>query len=185
MIEIRRLPADAITLVADIDRSEHITVHYVVVDGELRAEPVDWSVPSWNRSGRGEHSVAEIVDSLRPILARGGVLLGGFVDGSFAGLAVVETGFEPSLTWLAFLHVSRPFRRAGVASALWEETVALARSAGDEAIYVSATPSGSAVGFYRARGCVLADPPHPELLALEPEDVHFVCTVAVRERRSG
>ena len=39
---------------------------------------------------------------------------------------------------------------------------------------MSATPTGSAVGFYLSRGCVLADPPHPQLFAEEPEDIHFV-----------
>jgi len=42
-------------------------------------------------------------------------------------------------------------------------------------MYVSATPTGSAVGFYLSRGCELADPPHAELFALEPEDIHLVC----------
>jgi hypothetical protein len=42
-------------------------------------------------------------------------------------------------------------------------------------MYVSATPTGSAVGFYLGRGCRLADPVHPDLFAQEPEDIHLVC----------
>jgi hypothetical protein len=45
-------------------------------------------------------------------------------------------------------------------------------------MYVSATPTGSAVGFYLSRGCHLADPPHPALLASEPDDIHLVCPLA-------
>lgn len=42
---------------------------------------------------------------------------------------------------------------------------------------VSATPSGSAVGFYTSRGCRVVDAPHPELFAKEPEDIHLTCPV--------
>jgi len=42
-------------------------------------------------------------------------------------------------------------------------------------MYVSATPTESAVGFYLRQGCRLAQPVHPELFAAEPEDVHLVC----------
>jgi hypothetical protein len=39
---------------------------------------------------------------------------------------------------------------------------------------VSATSTGSAVGFYLSRGCRLADPVHPKLFELEPVDIHLV-----------
>ena len=84
-------------------------------------------------------------------------------------------GHEPGLAWLATLHVSRAHRRRGVASALWGAGVALAHEAGAGSLYVSATLTGSAVGFYLGRGCRLADPVHPELFAHEPEDIHLVC----------
>ena len=40
-------------------------------------------------------------------------------------------------------------------------------------MYVSATPTDSAVGFYLSRGCELADPVHPALSAKEPDDVQL------------
>jgi GNAT superfamily N-acetyltransferase len=176
MVDIRRL-RDALDIVAQIDRSEQIETTYRLVDGELTTEAVHWDVPTWP-DGDGPHSIGELDKFLRPIVDRGGVLLGAYVDSAVAGVAVVETGFEAAMTWLAFLHVSRPHRRSGVATALWEETVRLARLAGDTSIYVSATPSGSAVGFYLSRGCVLADPPHAALFDLEPEDIHLLCRIA-------
>ena len=91
-----------------------------------------------------------------------------------AGLAVVHPTFEPPLAWLALLHVSRPHRRTGAGTALWAEAARLAGEAGATSLYVSATSTGSAVGFYLAQGCRLADPVHPELFALEPVDVHLV-----------
>ena len=53
----------------------------------------------------------------------------------------------------------------------------IAAAAGAMSMYVSATPSGSAVGFYMSRGCQLAARPHPALFAKEPEDIHLICPI--------
>jgi len=86
----------------------------------------------------------------------------------------VDSAFEEATAWFAFLHVSRSYRRRGVASALWAAGVEVAASADAISMYVSATPSGSAVGFYASRGCRLAENPHPALFAEEPEDIHLI-----------
>jgi ribosomal protein S18 acetylase RimI-like enzyme len=90
------------------------------------------------------------------------------------GLAVIHPSFEPALAWLAFLHVSRPYRRRGAAKSLWDAAVDISIARSAERIYVSAAPTESAVAFYQSQGCRLADPVHPELFAAEPEDIHFV-----------
>lgn len=77
--------------------------------------------------------------------------------------------------WDPNLHLSRPYRRKGVAQALWNVAVDIAVADGAESMYVSATPTGSAVGFYLRQGCRVAQPVHPELFAEEPEDIHLVC----------
>ena len=41
-------------------------------------------------------------------------------------------------------------------------------------LYISATPSASALGFYLSLGAELADPVDDQLFALESEDVHLV-----------
>lgn len=174
-MEIRRLPAERLELIGDIDRSEKLTIGYAVKDGELIASEVDWDVPNWFPTGSGEHSVPHLIAFCRPIVERGGTFLGAFEDDEVLGVAIVEPEFEGTMAWLAFLQVSHPHRRRGVASALWEESVRIAREVGADRMYVSATPSESAVGFYLGKGCVLAAPPHPDLLAEEPEDVHFIC----------
>ncbi len=106
------------------------------------------------------------------------MLLGAFDEEQLAGVAVVDPSFEPRMAWLAFLHVTRPCRRRGAARALWSAAVDLAVAAGAASMYVSATPTGSAVGFYLRQGCRLADPPHPELFAHEPEDIHLICALS-------
>jgi GNAT superfamily N-acetyltransferase len=173
---VSELASDDVGLVALVDRSEHVDVEYEVVDGELTERPVTMAdVPPWDAVGDGPHSVTAHVAFCRDCVANGAQLLGAFDgDGELLGLAVVDAGFEPALAWLAFLHVSRPHRRRGVASALWAAAEDAARTAGATAMYVSATPTGSAMGFYLRQGCRLADPVHPALYANEPDDIHLV-----------
>jgi len=178
MVEIRHLAPTDLHLIGEIDRSEHISVQYLVTEDQLTTAPVDWDVPSFDPVGTGEHSVHQLVEHWRPVVDRGASLIGAFEGDRILGLAIVEPSFEPGLAWLAFLHVSRPFRRTGVATSLWNEATRVAADAGAGSMYVSATPSGSAVGFYLTNGCALAQTPHPILFQQEPEDIHLICPVA-------
>ena len=136
-------------LVAAIDRSEHVEVEYRVIDGQLQQVPaVITDVPAWDPTGSGPHTVAAEIAFCSSVVARGGILLGAFDGERTAGLAIVHPAFEPRLAWLAFLHVSRPYRRRGAAQALWNAAADIAVAADAESIYVSATPTASAVGFY-------------------------------------
>jgi ribosomal protein S18 acetylase RimI-like enzyme len=171
--------AEHVALVATIDRSEHVEMQYRMVDGQLHEIPATITeVPAWDPTGSGPHSVAAEIEFCTSVVARGGVLLGAFDGEVLVGLAIVHPSFEPRLAWLAFLHVSQPFRRRGAAQALWNTAVAIAVASGARSIYVSATPTESAVGFYLRQGCRLADPVHPELFAAEPEDIHLTCSLA-------
>lgn len=178
VIEVRRLTKDDVALVAEIDRSEHIEVEYEVKHGRLVERPVTMSeVPPWATVGDGEHTVAHYIASCTALVADGGILLGAFDGTEVAGLAIVDPDFEDGRAWLAFLHVSRPHRRRGAARALWAAAAELGRDSGARSMYVSATPTGSAVGFYLSQGCRLADPVHPALFAMEPDDIHLVCAL--------
>jgi len=185
-VAVRALAPADVGLVALVDRSEHVDVEYEVVDGELTERPVTRpDVLPWDPVGDGPHSVAAHVAFCRDCVANGAQLVGAFDgdgdgdgDGAVLGLAVVDADFEPGLAWLAFLHVSRPHRRRGVATSLWAAAEGAARTAGATAMYVSATPTGSAVGFYLRQGCRLADPVHPALYADEPDDIHLVKQLA-------
>lgn len=174
IVEIRQLPGHDIALIGSIDRSEEIDIGYSVVDGDLIVRDGNWVIPTWAPDGTGEHTVAHQIALWRPVIDRGALLLGAFEDQELLGLVILEPQFEPGMAWLAFLHVSRPHRRRGAATALWDEAVRIARKTGASRMYVSATPSASAVGFYLSKGCELAVPPHPDLFALEPEDIHVI-----------
>lgn len=175
-MRIRELALDDVGLVASIDRSERVEVEYEVASGVLRQRAVTMvDVPPWDTEGDGPFSVAHYVGAVTELVQGGGVLLGAFDDDAVLGLSVVDPVFEPPMAWLAFLHVSAPARRRGVATALWAAAAELARGAGAETMYVSATPTGSAVGFYLRQGCRLAEPAHRALWAQEPEDIHLIC----------
>jgi hypothetical protein len=53
------------------------------------------------------------------------------------------------------------------------EVERLARASGARELYVSAVPSGSAVGFYQSCGFELTDDLDSDLFAKEPEDIHM------------
>jgi hypothetical protein len=114
VMRVKRLRAEDVSLVGAIDRSEHIDVQYRVSEGQLRQVPAAITeVPTWDSTGSGPHSVAAEIDFCSSVVARGGVLLGTFDEEWTVGLAIVHPSFEPLLAWLAFLHVSRPYRKKG------------------------------------------------------------------------
>ena len=176
---MRRLEVDALAMIAMIDRSEHVDLEYAIVEGALTERPVTMvEIPPWDPTGTGPHSVVAHIEFCRPLVTRGAVLLGAFAKRQPLGLTVVDPTFEPELAWLAWLHVTRTHRRRGVAQALWKAASDVARLSDARTIYVSATPTGSAVGFYLRQGCRLANPAHPVLIAKEPDDIHLVCPLA-------
>ena len=92
---------------------------------------------------------------------------------AITGIGLVTPHVRPGIAQLAFLHVSHGRRGRGIGARLTEGLERLARDAGDAEIVVSATPSGNTVRFYLGRGYAPTAEPLPELLALEPEDVHM------------
>ena len=169
-----RMGPDELERISELDRSERVTRAYEIEDGELTQVDVDWQVPTWSSDNEGEHSLAEQLAFCRSHLEQGGVMLGAFRGHRLVGVAIVRPQLRDAIAQLAFLHVSRKFRRAGIAGQLMEEACDIARDAGARQIYVSAIPSSSAVGFYLTQGCRLAEKVDPELYALEPEDIHLI-----------
>jgi GNAT superfamily N-acetyltransferase len=178
-------PAELRDVIRSIDRSEHVEGEYAVIEGRLVERPVSMSdIPPLDPVGDGPHSVtAKVQFCVSVVDEHAGVVLGAFDGERVAGVAVVAPSFEPPLAWFAYLDVNRADRRRGVASALWAACDDLARDAGARAMYVSATPTASAVGFYRRQGCRLAAPVHPVLFEHEPDDIHLIGTIST-ERRS-
>jgi ribosomal protein S18 acetylase RimI-like enzyme len=174
MIKIRPMDASELDRIGEIDRSEQVTREYSYRNGLLEERSFGFAVPAWSPSGNHEHSVPSKIAAWRPLLDHGGTLVGAFDAEALAGVAIYRPQLTPGVANLAVLHVSRSHRRMGVASLLTDEVARLARADGARRLYVSATPSDSAVGFYRSYGFAPTDEPNEELFALEPDDIHMI-----------
>ena len=178
MVTIRSMDRSEVARIEEIDRSEHVTTGYVFDHGELRAESVDWRVPHWPPTG-DEFSVEHITAGVVTVLESGGTMLGAFDEtDTLVGFAVLRYGLTERMAQLDALFVSNGHRRKGIATRLLSRVVGLARADGADWLYVSATPSESAVRFYLSRGFQLAEEVNHELYLLEPEDIHMVRSLA-------
>ena len=174
MIKIRQMAASELDRIGEIDRSEHVTQEYSYRRGSLERRDVDVRVPPWSRRGDHEHSVQGKVKAWQPTLDRGGTLVGAFDADTLVGFAIYQRHLAEGMANLAVLHVSRSYRRKGIASLLVEEIARLARADSARRVYVSATPSGPTVEFYRSHGFEPTDEPNEALFALEPDDIHMI-----------
>jgi GNAT superfamily N-acetyltransferase len=159
----------------EIDRSESIRTTYVYDHGRLREVENVHEAPRWS-----EEYAAKLAAQLEPKLAAGGSFLGAFEGDELAGVAVLGGEFigeHRRQLEVAFLYVSKPYRRQGVAKRLMDDLAARARARGAQELYVSATETESAVGFYLDYGCRLAERVDPELFRLEPNDIHLTLTL--------
>ncbi len=159
-------------MLATIDRAEHIDAHYVVENGSLRliSQPID--VAGWYP---GE--LNDFVARLHELHAAGGVVVGSWKGSRLVAMASLDirpVGDDPEVMKLDMLYVDVEHRRQGIGRQLIEMLAERARRSGATALYVSATPTRNTVDAYLHLGAVVADPPDPDLLALEPEDVHLI-----------
>jgi ribosomal protein S18 acetylase RimI-like enzyme len=173
VIAYRTLERSELGRVAEIDRTEPIDTLYVQRGAELERIAGDFSASAWRPDGTGEHSVAHQIDACRAYADDGGTAIGAFSDDRLVGIGIVVPHVRERIAQLAFLHVSAGLRGRGVGRHLAGELERIARAAGDTAMVVSATPSENTVRFYRALGFEPTATPLPELLELEPEDVHM------------
>jgi predicted N-acetyltransferase YhbS len=176
MIGGRALSRSEITRVWTIDRSEVIDAVYHLENGALVLRPEHHDVRGWP-PGEAER-YTPLLESCHD---RGGWLHGLFDGERLVGAAVLEGRFigkDGDRLQLKFLHVSRAHRSRGLGQRLF----ALARSEairrGAKSLYVSATPSERTIGFYLRLGCTIASEPDPELMELEPEDIHLELVLA-------
>lgn len=168
MITIRPLTRDEFAKVRDLDVREGGSFVYVSRDGALARR-----VKQWRRPALTAQRSMQLVEEWPAILAAGGSVVGALDGDCLAGVAVLVPRLTPTMAQLYYLHVSRPYRRHGLARKLVGEIMRLGRGAGAHELYVSATPSESAIGFYRSMGFAPVAHPHPRLLALEPDDIHM------------
>lgn len=168
-ITLRPLDIGELSRVKEIEVSESGTTVYQQV-----GVGVESAYEEWYRPPRSEEVWCRYVESWKPILEKGGSAIGAFVGDALVGIAVLRFRLTKNMAQLAALFVSKDYRRLHVAQRLTEEVVRLARQRGAKALYVSATPSESAIGFYRSQGFEPTAQVNKELYELEPEDIHMV-----------
>lgn len=173
-VQYRWMAPDEVGKIAEIDRSERIRTNYRYAEGELQSMAVNWDSPAWSTEGDGDYTVAAQISFCRSHLDRQGRMYGAFAEEKLVGIGIIQPEIEAGMAQLAYLHVSNQHRRKGIGGQITEALLAEARRAGAKRMYVSATPSGSAVGFYLSRGFKPTDTPNPALFELEPDDIHML-----------
>ncbi|MCJ7625202.1 MAG: GNAT family N-acetyltransferase [Anaerolineaceae bacterium] len=173
-LQCRWMEPDEVNRVGEIDRSEIVRSGYVYEDGMLKKMDVQWDSSAWLDEGEGEHTVAAQIKFCRDHLLRGGCMYGVFDVDRLVGVGILQPEIRKGIAQLACLHVSNGYRQKGIASCITEALIYEAKRGGARQMYVSATPSGSAVGFYRSQGFEPVERPLPELFELEPEDIHML-----------
>ena len=172
-MQIRVMRPGELDKIRNIDRSETIRIGYRQAGTKLIEMDVNWDDAGW-REGDGDHSFSQMISGAERYLKLGGTAIGSFDGDHLAGIAIYRPRITETMAQLALLHVSDGYRRQGIASTLVQEVLRLARRDAATHLYVSATPTQSAVGFYLRQEFLPTDTPDPELLAEEPEDIHMV-----------
>jgi predicted N-acetyltransferase YhbS len=173
---IRELTRGEVKRVWEIDRREVIEKVYHLRDGRLILEADFFDMQGWP-PGEAKLYTPLLLDCFD----RGGYFCGAFDDDALAGVAILESRFIGSHAdqlQLKFLHVGRPYRRAGLGRTLFESAAQRAKEMGAKKLYISATPSENTIGFYMRLGCTLASEIDTELFALEPDDIHLEYVLA-------
>jgi predicted N-acetyltransferase YhbS len=169
---MRLLTRDEVELIWTIDRSEVHHHTYELRKGRLVRTRNYFEIPGWR-----PNAVAKETPLLLDCFDRGGTFLGAFDADALIGIAVIESARverDRDQMQLASLYVSRGHRGHGVGTRLFDAAADIARKAGANALYISATPTENTVDFYLNRGCVLAPEPDARLLAAEPDDIHLL-----------
>ena len=152
----------------EIDVSEHGDIVYYWQDGQLKAVPEAWDRRRWTAATWSQ-------DNWTMVLGLASVRVwGAFDNAQLVGLIVYRPHLTADTAQLAALFVSKDHRRQGIAARLTGEVGHQATRDGHTRLYVSATPSESAVSFYLRQGFAPTQDAHPELYELEPEDIHMI-----------
>jgi GNAT superfamily N-acetyltransferase len=170
-ITIRRLSENDLRLAQGIDVSEEGQSVFRYINGQLTTEPREWHRPAWDAL-EWERKITTWAH------AHGmDVVIGAFDGATLIGMASLHYRLTETVAQLVSLHVSRAYRRHGVATRLLQELMRLARRSNARELYVSANPSASAVGFYTRHGFAPTAHVNQRLYDFEPEDIHMTLTL--------
>src|SRR5215211_4820986 len=133
-MNIRLLQCEEIPLIWQIDRREIVQNIYHLEHGELVLKPDYFDIQGWP-PGEAKLCTPIVLDCYD----RGGTFWGAFEHEPLVGVAILESKFIGSrqdTLQLKFLHISRDYRKQGIASALFKLAVERARTLGAKKLYL-------------------------------------------------
>ena len=168
MINYREITIDEIYKhILEVDVSEHGEFIYLWQDGKLVTQPLIWDRPPRTAETWQENWAS--------VLSLPGVKAWGAFKGDvMVGIIVYRRHLTEDMAQLDALFVDKNHRKQGIAAHLTKLLEEQAIADGHKRLYVSATESKSAVGFYTSQGFVPTQDAHPQLYALEPNDIHMI-----------
>ena len=166
-IDLKDLTPADLDRIVEIDRTERIEAQYVQSGGTITLRSIAPFIGGWP-------DLPETIEFCREHMRSGAEAIGAFCGDRLVGIVMVTPDIAPAMAQLSFLHVTAGFRRQGIGARLLDEAMKRARNNGHRSIYVTATPTQSAVGFYLSCGFSPTEEPIPRLFALEPEDIHLI-----------
>ncbi len=152
----------------EVDVSEHGQLVYSWQGDTLAAVPEQWERPPWSEDSMMDETW---LGYLKLPAVRD---WGAFEQEKRVGFILYRPHLSAGMAQLATLFVRKSHRQQGIAAKLTAELVLRAKSDGHTRLYVSATPSQSAVGFYQSQGFISTLEVYPDLYELEPEDIHMI-----------
>ena len=173
MVIIRILELSGLDRIGEIDRSEEIQECYVWQNGCLHLKNVHWSVSRWTAGGHADHNVPGLIAKWRSWAEKGGTVFGAFDGEHLVAFAIYCPHLSAGVAQFAVLHVSKPYRRQGIGSALAIKVIEFARHDGKTELYVSSSNTRKTVEFYQMLGFRPTQKVNRELFELEPEDIHM------------
>ncbi|PSK94636.1 GNAT family N-acetyltransferase [Taibaiella chishuiensis] len=173
----RELESEEVIRLGEIDRSETFWESYRYRDGILQLAPDYQEV-----TGFDEQELQDMISRQKEIIRTGGRVIGCFDGTLIAGMASVERqrrGSRQQYCKMDILYVSRTYRGRHIALQLLDRTRKIAAGFGAQHLYISATPTRRTVDFYISQGARPATEPDPELVQLEPLDIHLELDVSL------
>lgn len=168
----RELQHHEAELLGSIDRSERIDGIYRKMNGNLQFEETRQTVSSW----RGSELTAYVA-RLQAVIASGGKVYAAWDERrrlvGIGSLDASGVGGDCTILKLDMLYVSAGYRGQGIGRRLTEMVAGRARSLGATSLYISATPTRGTVDAYLRMGAKVLGSPDAEMLAREPDDIHF------------
>ena len=148
------------------DRFQEVTEVWRRVEGAYRLVRAPFT-EEWSPARRREKAAE--------VLSGDYIAYGAVAEGRIVGLLLLEKQLRGRRMVVSSLHVDRGFRHGGLGRMLFRRAMEEGRRAGAAELYISACSARETIAFYRAMGCVPANPVIPELAEAEPCDLQLVC----------